>query len=122
MTREKNHTKTSLQKCGYPEWVFSENQKKHNEQDGGSDNIKGRGHKAWITIPYIRGISENIKNILKEHGITAFYKPQNTLQQQLVKTDSHLKSVPTLYMVLSVEGKAVPKPMWETLFSPSEPG
>ena len=28
---------------------------------------------------------ENIKNIFKEHGVIAFYKPQNTLRQQLVK-------------------------------------
>ena len=75
----------SLRKCGYPEWVFSENQKKHDERESGSDNIKKGGHKAWITIPYIRGISKNIKTILKEHGITTFYKPQNTLRQQLVK-------------------------------------
>ena len=45
------------------------------------------GHKAWVTIPYIRGLSESIKNILKEHGVTAFYKPQNTLRQQLVKAE-----------------------------------
>lgn len=64
--------------------MFSENQKDRDERGCGTGNIK-RGHKAWVTIPYIRGLSENIKNILKEHGVTVFYKPQNTLRQQLVK-------------------------------------
>ena len=64
--------------------MFSGNKKDHCERGGGIDNIKRR-HKAWVTIPYIRGLSENIKNILKEHGVTAFYKPQNNLRQQLVK-------------------------------------
>ena len=66
--------KKSLRKCGYPDWVFSENQKDRDERGCGTGNIK-RGHKAWVTIPYIRGLSENIKNILKEHGVTVFYKP-----------------------------------------------
>ena len=84
LTNEKNHIKKSLRKCGYPDWVFSENQKDRDERGCGTGNIK-RGHEAWVTIPYIRGLSENIKNILKEHGVTVFYKPQNTLRQQLVK-------------------------------------
>ena len=85
LTNEKNHIKKSLRKCGYPDWVFIGNQKDHDERVGGGiDNIK-RGHNAWVTIPYIRGLSENIENILKEHCVTAFCIPQNTLRQQLVK-------------------------------------
>ena len=64
--------------------AFSGNRKDRDERGCGTGNIK-RGHKAWVTIPYIRCLSENIKNILEEHGVTAFYKPQNTLRQQLVK-------------------------------------
>ena len=80
----KNHIKKSLRKCGYPDWVFSGNQKDHDERGCGIENIK-KGHKAWVTIANIRGLSENIKNILKEHGVIAFYKPQNPVRQQLVK-------------------------------------
>ena len=84
LTNQKNHIKKSPRKCGYPDWAFSRNQKDHDERVCGTDNIK-RGHKALVTIPYIRGLSENIKNILKEHGVTSFYKPQNTVRHQLVK-------------------------------------
>ena len=92
----------------YPDWVFSGNQKDHDEQGCGIDKIK------------IQGLSENIKNILKGHGVTAFYKPQNTLRQQLVKVKDKQpfeKRSNLVYMVLPVEGRAALKPMWETLQS-----
>lgn len=57
--------------------MFSGNQKYQNKWGCGIDNIKEE-HKPWVTIPYIQGLSENIKNILKENGVTTFYKPQNT--------------------------------------------
>ena len=85
----------------------------------GIDNIN-LGHKVWVNIPYIRGLSEIIKNTLKEHGVTAFYKSQNNSWSRL-KTNNRLRSVPTLYEVLPVEGEGCVE-TYVRLFSPSEPG
>lgn len=92
LINEKNNIKQSLWKCGYPDWLFSGNQKYQNKWGCGIDNIKEE-HKPWVTIPYIQGLSENIKNILKENGVTTFYKPQNT-RDHLTKAQHHgLKQV-----------------------------
>lgn len=77
LTNEKKHIKKSLGKCRYPDWVFRGNQKHHDERGGRGGGValktpRGWEHKAWVIIPFIRGLSENIKNILKEHGVTAF--------------------------------------------------
>ena len=41
--------------------------------------------RANVTIPYVTEISEKIKNAFKVHGISTYYKPWNTLRQELVR-------------------------------------
>ncbi|XP_068684969.1 uncharacterized protein [Montipora foliosa] len=85
--KEKAHIKSSLRKCGYPEWAFQKaggrNRQTNNTDQG--DKGQGRTTRANITIPYVAGISEKIKNAFKAHGISTCYKPWNTLRQKLVR-------------------------------------
>ncbi|XP_068692843.1 uncharacterized protein [Montipora foliosa] len=46
---------------------------------------QGQTTRANITIPYVAGISEKIKNAFKAHGISTCYKHWNTLRQKLVR-------------------------------------
>ena len=85
--KEKAHIKSSLRKCGYPEWAFQKagvKSRRTNNTDR-ADKGQGRTTRANITIPFVAGISKKIKNSFNAHGISTCYKPWNTLRQKLVR-------------------------------------
>ena len=94
ISEEKDHIKTSLQRCGYPNWAFQKVNKAKQRNKGAA----GQSIKARVTIPYIAGLSERIKNSYKSFGIATSFKPSNTLRGKLVhviKTPNQGLSVPT---------------------------
>ena len=44
-----------------------------------------RKPKATVTLPYVRGVSENIKRMLEKANVRVRMKPHKTLRQMLVK-------------------------------------
>ncbi|XP_038055844.1 uncharacterized protein LOC119727843 [Patiria miniata] len=80
--KEKDHIQTSLHQCGYPNRAFHKvNKNKHQRKDkGGAKPVKAR-----VTIPYIAGLSERIKNSFKSRGIATCFKPCNTLRGKVVQ-------------------------------------
>ena len=46
---------------------------------------KERNKKIPVVIPYIKGFSEQIRQVLGKYGIPTYFKPTNTLRQLLVK-------------------------------------
>ena len=84
---EHNHIQKSLGCCGYPNWAFTK-AKKTKEHTQNQNAETGTG--TQITIPYISGLSERIKNTLKSFGIATSYKPTNIIRGKLV----HVKDKP----------------------------
>ena len=85
---EKDHVKGSLKNCGYPDWAFSKANKK--KPANAAPNTGGGQSKTRVTLPYIAGISERVKNHLKTFGITTSFKPTNLLRGKVV----HVKDKP----------------------------
>ncbi|XP_072037613.1 uncharacterized protein [Amphiura filiformis] len=84
---EQNHIQKSLGCCGYPNWAFTK-AKKTKEHTQNQNAETGTG--TQVTIPYISGLSERIKNTLKSFGIATSYKPTNIIRGKLV----HVKDKP----------------------------
>ena len=84
ISKEKDHIKKSLKNCGYPDWAFSKaNKKKVQQQQQQTGN--GQTNKVQATIPYVSGLSERVKKHLRSYGISASFKPGNTLHSKLVR-------------------------------------
>ena len=74
--------KGALGKCGYPNWAFHKANKSRRKRDLSSASLNPSPTR--VTIPYVAGLSERLKNTYKTFGITTSYKPSNTLRSKLV--------------------------------------
>ncbi|XP_068723335.1 uncharacterized protein [Montipora capricornis] len=103
--KEKAYIKSSLRKCGYPEWAFQKAGARNRQTNSTDRGYKGQGRttKASITIPYVAGISEKIKNAFKAHGISACYKPWNTRRQKLVRVKDSVPKAKRANIVYGVK-------------------
>ena len=91
-TRELDDLHKSLAVCGYSNWswVTANNKNRETRQlrrnNGYVQQVKGS-----VTIPYLAGVSESLRRLLKSSGIITHIKPQNTIRSMLVapkdKTD-----------------------------------
>ncbi|XP_068685018.1 uncharacterized protein [Montipora foliosa] len=89
-----------LPRVGLPEGGCKERQT--NNSDRG-DRGQGQTTRANITIPYVAGISEKIKNALKAHGISTCYKPWNTLRQKLARVKDSVPKAKRANIVYGVK-------------------
>ena len=73
---------------GYPDWMLAETREeiKENirEEDLTSGAKREETKKRPVTIPYIRGFSEELKRIFGRFGVPTYFKPSDTLWQLLV--------------------------------------
>jgi len=83
---EHNHLRQALHHCGYKDWAIN---KALNL--GGNNNDKPAGKKSnnpgksvSVTIPYHGDLSEKLRRIYRDHGISTHFKPTNTIRQSLV--------------------------------------
>ena len=56
----------------------------------------------YISMPYIKGISERLQRAFKSHEVTLIHKPVNSLRSQLVRvkdTTVNLKKRGTVYQI-----------------------
>ena len=77
--KEKVHINKVLRDNGYKDWMFKTT-KKRKPVESNTDTIKSFAFK----LPYIRGVSEQLACIYKQHGVNTFFKPINTLREILV--------------------------------------
>ena len=87
---EIDHIKAALTMNDYPAWMLvKENgeRKKNLRETQGRDEAFSTSEKGRIPlkIPYIRGLSEQVRRLYKNYNIPSYYKPFNTLRQQLVR-------------------------------------
>ena len=90
---EIRYVKSALKANGYKEWAFKIPPPK-NKSDTSRNTTGGQAHTS-VGLPYIRGTSEKLARIFKNHGVGAYHKPFNTLRSILVhpkdKTPDHKK-------------------------------
>ena len=82
--QEKQHIKSALRTCGYPDWVYPKAEKTRDDTRKQPPVQSGSGRQCRITIPYVSGLSERLKKTFRAHNISVSFKPYNTLRQQLV--------------------------------------
>ena len=95
LDEEHEHLQKVLTTCKYPRWALyrmrnkisapvqskSNKNKKKNVTDNNPKSNTGRN---YITVPYIKGLSESIKNICKEHGMHIYFKGGKTIKDLLM--------------------------------------
>ena len=106
--KEKEHIRKALSLCGYPNWAFNKaslSQRKDlrqgQVQGAGTNGLKN----TCVTIPYVAGVSDNIKSTFRNFGILTSFKPYNTLRQKLVnvKEKPDKEKISMLYTESSAE-------------------
>ena len=55
-----------------------------NKNKGLRGNTNPSNRRAYITVPYIKGLSESVKNTCKKYGIQVFFKGGKTVKDLLV--------------------------------------
>ena len=90
---EVRHVKFARKANGYKEWAFKIPPPKK-KSDTSHNTTRGQARTS-VGLPYIRGTSEKLARIFKNHGVGAYHKPFNTLRSILVhpkdKTPDHKK-------------------------------
>ena len=100
--KELEHIGKALKCNGYPDWMLPETREasvdsvkevkeKEVEQDKQDKTQKGK-RKYPVTIPYIKGFSEEYRRVLGGYGVPTYFKPTNTLRQLLVRPKDPLKT------------------------------
>ena len=84
IAKEKDHIKSSLKNCGYPDWAFLKVTKKKGQEQQQPNYQSGHSVKTRVTIPFVSEILERVKKHLKAHVIEASFKPGNSLRSKLV--------------------------------------
>ena len=85
---EVSHVNEALAACGYPSWAIRKataekvtTNKDNRQINTGTVNQKG---KKPVVLPYLQGLSEALRRKFATYHIPVYFKPQNTLRQQLV--------------------------------------
>jgi hypothetical protein len=79
---EKQHIRTALQRCGYPDWTFNKvRQQKANKRVTSKDR---KDHIGMVTLPYVQGFSEQLRRVFGSYDIRTAFKPVSTLRNALV--------------------------------------
>ena len=90
--KELEHVGRALGYNEYPEWMLAETREAPDDEREGvtdeesvtTDRRKEESRKKPVVIPYIRGVSEQLRRIFGAFGVPTYFKPTNTLRQLLV--------------------------------------
>ena len=90
LDEEENHLQKVLTENKYPNWALNRVKNKikaPTKQDlkrrEHTSNIKGQ-NKPYMILPYVRGLSESMKNICNKHGVQVHYREGNTIKGLLM--------------------------------------
>lgn len=83
--QEFQHIKQALKANGYKSWVLKIPEQRKQEDTTSSQTSRPKDkNNISISLPYIKGTSEQIQRILRKHGISSYFKPFNSIRQLLV--------------------------------------
>ena len=74
---EMKHVKKALKRCGHPNWTLNRRKERKPKE---KEKVERRGK---VTIPYIKGLSENLARIFKRYDIETIHKPTATIKNIL---------------------------------------
>ena len=52
-------------------------------KESSNDANSGVSTKTPVCIPYVRGLSEKLTRVFREHGVSTYHKPFNTIKSML---------------------------------------
>ena len=91
LVKEQDHIKQALTTCKYPRWALNMTQKKtmsHKQSRNKNKGLMGNNNhpkrRTYITVPYIKGLGESVKNTCKKYGIQVFFKGGKTIKDLLM--------------------------------------
>ena len=91
LVKEQDHIKQALTTCKYPRWALNRAQKKtmaHKQSKNKNKGLRGNNNhpirRTYITVPYIKGLGESVKNTCKKYGIQVFFKGGKTIKDLLM--------------------------------------
>ena len=100
--KEVKHVKKVLKVNGYRNWIFKLPKKKTGtEQVEPEPGFKKK--KTPVALPYIKGLSEKLQRIFRQHGIQSFHKPFNSLRSMIVKPKDNSEKMKKCGVVYSVK-------------------
>ena len=99
--KELDHIRGALRVNGYPDWMLGESREEVKEKEQTVEEGAGatppapepqvnpqqpeRKRKFPVTLPYVKGMSEELRRVFSRYGTPAYFKPTNTLRQLLVR-------------------------------------
>ena len=90
--REKENIKKALNTCRYPNWVINNGSRIVEEPERRKEKPQGEKKKKGLAvIPYVKGLGEKIKRILKGHNVSTAFKLHTTLRNSLVAPKDKIK-------------------------------
>ncbi|XP_030849885.1 uncharacterized protein LOC115927767 [Strongylocentrotus purpuratus] len=79
MQRERTRVRSALSLNGYPRRFI------HNTKNRSSEPRDQKVYKTFTVLPYIDGVSQQLKRRLESHGIRTVFRSDTTLRQQLTR-------------------------------------
>ena len=77
--------------AGYTEWALVVPKEK--AKTSPTSTNKGNTRPPSIGLPYVQGLSERLSKTLRQHGVSVYHKPVNTLRSILVRQDAERQEV-----------------------------
>ena len=89
---ELDHVKSALRKCGYKDWSFKRAcTKKQEKKTTQTETSKTTTNKTFVVTPFVQGVSEPIRHVFNNYGVSVSFKPHQTLRQLLVSPKDKAK-------------------------------
>ena len=79
---ELKHVHNALRTNGYTEWALVVPKQKPKTKPKSTN--KGNTRPPSIGLPYVQGLSERLSKTFRQHGVSVYHKPVNTLRSILV--------------------------------------
>ena len=100
---EVKHIKKVLKVNGYKSWIFKLPKRKKTANDQEEPGPGTPKKKTPVALPYIKGLSEKLQRIFRQHGISSFHKPFNNLRSFIVKPKDSCEKMKKCGVVYSVK-------------------
>ena len=89
LQQEDDHLSKALRKCNYLIWALNRvkikrNNPAHKKKNKTSTTQHNNTPRPYITVPYYRGLSENVKKKCTNYGVQVYFKGGTTIQNLLV--------------------------------------
>ena len=82
--KEKEHVRTALSQCGYPDWAFHKANKPQRDTQAPERGTGNDRQPQRVSLPYVEGLSDRLRKVFRQHSIQVSCKPTNSLRQALV--------------------------------------